>query len=212
MANGVNIFVAGRTQSGKSHLLKQLVADCPRLLVYQTKREDCGYPGVYFDAARGERIAFLSWWGHAVQVCGRFRLVYRPANPYSVEEINFVCALVHTCGSMVLVCEEIMTYLASYDPQKPGVEGITSLLTAGSTAGVTCYLVSQKPCAINHLITSQARIAYLFATHEPSHVSYLRQAFGQEAADRLAGLGQYEYVFWDDTGPERIVQVGKAKE
>jgi hypothetical protein len=137
--------------------------------------------------------------------------VYRPANPYSIGEFNAVCSLAHICGDLTLVCEEIMTYLASYDPQKPGVEGITSLLTAGSTAGINCYLVSQKPTAINHLITSQARRAYLFRVHEPSQVIYLRQAFGSDAADKLEALEQYQYVFWDDSGPERIVEVRKAE-
>jgi hypothetical protein len=60
---------------------------------------------------------------------------------------------------------------------------------------------------ILHRHHQSARRAYLFATHEPVEVIYIRQAFGQAAADRLEQLKQYEHVLWHEDG---TVEVGKA--
>ncbi len=65
MIDGVNIFVAGQTGSGKSELVKRSIGECDRLIVYLPKREDYGYCGVYFDALNGERPHFLEWWDWA---------------------------------------------------------------------------------------------------------------------------------------------------
>jgi hypothetical protein len=225
MIQGVNIFVSGRTQSGKSYLVKRAVAESPRLLVYLTKREDSGYPGIYFDAAAGVcemqdnvgswqttgREAMYEWWRWCEIHGRRFRIVYRPKNPYDLAEFDAIAKLVYQCGDMTLVCEEVMTYLGSYDPRKtdPG-QGVTTLLTAGATRGITTWLLTQRPVRIDHTVTSQARVAYLFATHEPAEVIYIRQAFGQDAADKLVGLELYQHVHWDDRGAQRIVEVCKA--
>ena len=42
MIDGVNIFVAGQTGSGKSYFVKSAIGDAPRLIVYLPKREDSG--------------------------------------------------------------------------------------------------------------------------------------------------------------------------
>ncbi len=209
MSDGINIFVSGRTGTGKSELVKRAIRDCPRLLVYLTKREDHDYPGIYFDGMQttGRRVC-LEWWRYCVAHGRRFRIVYRPANPFSLAEFDSFAKLAYTCGDLTLVCEEVMTYLGSYDPRKtdPG-EGVTTLLTAGRTRGITTWLLTQKPIRIDHTITSQARLAYLFQTHEPAELVYIRQAFGSQAADRLQQLEQYQHVRWTDTGQ---IEVGKA--
>ncbi len=209
MTEGLNIFVSGRTGTGKTYLVRQMIAGCPRLVVYLTKREDHSYPGVYFDGAVvGDRQRMLRWWSYSVQHSRRFRLVYRPKNPFDLGEFDGIAKLVYACGDVTLVCEEIMTYLGSYDPRKtePG-EGVTTLLTAGRTRGITTWLLTQKPIKIDHTLTSQARLAYLFATHEPAEVIYLRQAFGTAAAEKLVALSEYEHVLWSETGD---VRVGRA--
>jgi hypothetical protein len=215
VTDGLNIFVSGRTGTGKTYLVKQAIAACPRLLVYLTKPEDHSYPGVYFGAAGADHVdaeahrrLVLRWWRYCVEHGRRFRLVYRPNNPFDLVEFDAIAKLVYACGDMTFVCEEVMTYLGSYDPRKtePG-EGVTTLLTAGRTRGITTWLLTQKPVKIDHTLTGQARRAYLFATHEPAEVVYIRQAFGSAAADQLQQLGQYEHVVWDETGR---VEVGKA--
>jgi hypothetical protein len=215
MNDGINIFVSGRTGTGKTYLVQRAIADCPRLIVYLTKREDSGYPGVYFDAMNyqqtgkvEERRIFLQWWRHCELGRRRFRLVYRPADIFDFDEFDRICTLVYACGDCTFVAEELMTYTSSYDMRTAGSgQGVKALLTAGRTRGITTWLLSQRPAKIPREITSQARAAYLFATHEPADVQYIREAFGFEASLLLDKLEPYQHVHWQDNGK---VGVGKA--
>jgi hypothetical protein len=220
MSDGVNIFVCGRTGSGKTHLVKRAIAEAPRLLVYLTKREDHGYPGIYFDGMLDDedertvvrmhsKRSMLLWWKWCEERRREFRLVYRPKDIFDFEEFDEICRLVYTCGDMVFVAEELMTYTSSYDMRRPDHgQGCKALLTAGRTRGITTWLLSQRPAKIPREITSQARAAYLFAMHEPADVQYIKEAFGIEAATRLEQLGPFEHVHWTDDG---AIAVAKAQ-
>ena len=196
MANeGRNIFVSGQTGSGKSFLVKRSVADQPRVLVYQIKREDSDYEGVYFDALAGERDTFLRWWKYTNARCGRFRLVYRPADPWNFEEFNRLAGLVYACGDMHFVCEEVGTYVPAWIFRKTdtGMQ-FKTLLTAGRTRGVTCWLMSQRPRGIPIEIKSEAREAFVFKSTEPGDIDYISKWFGRAAEEKMAALEQYQHV------------------
>lgn len=208
MADGINIFVSGRTGTGKSHLVKQAIAACPRLLVYLTKREDHGYPGVYFDGLNEDRRLLLEWWRWCEQRSRRFRLVYRPKDPYDFSEFNAICGLVYACGSMHFVCEEISTYVSPAIFRRTGYAlQFKTLITAGRTRGVTTWLLNQRPTGIPVELKSEARLAYLFHSNEPADVEYIETKFGAAAAEKLAALQEHEHVRWTESGD---VSVGKA--
>ena len=208
MIDGVNIFVAGQTGSGKTELVKRSMGDVDRLLVYLPKREDCGYPGVYFDALNGERESCLRWWSWAHERCQRWRLVYRPADKFNADEFDGICRLVYLCGNCTFIAEEIATYLSTRIFQSVGkYQGIKNLLTAGRTRGVTCYWVNQRCFGIPREVTSEARDAYLFRLQEPADLEYVQDRFGLESRLKLETLQQYEHVHWINTGR---VEVGKA--
>lgn len=209
MAEGVNIFVSGRTGTGKSYLVKQAIADCPRLLVYLTKREDHGYPGLYFDGLQeGERRRLLGWWRHCEQRGRRFRLVYRPRDAYDFTEFDEICGLVYACGDMHFVCEELGTYVSpSIFRRTDYALRFKTLLQAGRTRGITTWLLNQRPIGIPVEVKESSRLAYLFHSNEPADVEYITNKFGVAAAAKLAALGEHQYVRWTETGD---VEVGKA--
>ncbi len=218
MIDGVNIFVAGQTGSGKSYLLKKAIADCPRLIVYLPKREDSDYPGVYFDAIHAtvrepwtsfdDRRAFLTWWAHAKTLCNRFRLVYRPADKFDADEFDSICRLVYACGDCTFVCEEIASYLSPRIFQTVDkYKAIKNLLTAGRTRGVNAWWVTQRCFGIPREVTSEARDAYLFKLQEPADLDYVQDRFGLAARLSMDQLGQYQHVHWINTGQ---VEVAKA--
>ena len=145
MIDGVNIFVAGQTGSGKSFLVKRWIDQTDRLIVYLPKREDADYPGVYFDGLACERDPFLRFWAYTKERCNKFRLVYRPADKFDADEFDRLCRLVYACGDCVFVAEEIASYLSSRIFQSVDrYKGIKNLLTAGRTRGVTCYWLTQR--------------------------------------------------------------------
>ena len=200
---GLNTIVIGRTQSGKTFWTMRQISSAGRLIVYSTKREEVGYPGVYFDALEGERETFLEFWGRCEQAGGNYRIVYRPRDIFDPAEFESVCRLAYAAGNVTLVAEEVMSYCTATTIGP----AFKTLLTAGATRGIHCYLLTQRPFKIPREITSQARRAIIFAVHEAGDVEYIRQTFGQAAAEALAGLQQYEYVDWRETGQ---VTVGKA--
>ncbi|MDD3444130.1 MAG: hypothetical protein PHS60_01860, partial [Zavarzinia sp.] len=205
MTDGRNIFVCGRTGSGKTWLLqRQLLIGVRRLIVYLPKREEVGYAGIYFDAFNQERSDFYRAWLDAWSSGGNHRLIYRPDDPFETATFDRICMGVYHAGDCTFVAED----LAGYVNERSGLgAGFKTLLTAGRTRGVTTYLVTQRPYRIPREVTSQAREAYLFATHEPNDVAYIREAFGVDAAAAMERAGQYEYVHWIETGK---VEVGKA--
>jgi hypothetical protein len=209
MIDGVNIFVAGQTGSGKSELVKRSMGpDVERLIVYQPKREDCGYPGVYFDALAGERVKFLTWWDYTNDRCGRWRLVYRPRDKFDADEFDAACRLAYTVGDCTFIAEEIGAYLSTRIFETKGrYQGIKDLITAGRTRGITCWWITQRPFGIPRHVTSEARDAYLFHLAEPADLDYVQERFGLEARLKLDQLKQYEHVHWINTGN---VEVGKA--
>ena len=208
MIDGVNIFVAGQTGSGKSYFVKRALADAQRLFIYQPKREDGDYPGVYWDALAGERSSCLQWWDYVNDRCAAWRIVYRPADKFGADEFDGICRLVYAVGNCTFVAEEIASYLSSRIFASVGrFQGIKNLLTAGRTRGVTCYWVTQRCFGIPREITSEARDAYLFRLQEPADLDYVQDRFGLETRLKLGQLGQYQHVHWVNTGK---VEVGKA--
>lgn len=204
MNEGRNILICGRTGTGKSFLVKKLLADADRLIVYGPKREEHDYPGCYFDGMEEEGFKrFVWWWYSCVKTCGRFRIVYRPADLFDIGEFDKVANLAYACGRVTFVCEELMTYTTERNIE----QGFKRLLVAGRTRGIDCYMLTQRPFKIPREVTSQAREAYIFATHEPTDLDYIRQTFGTETAAKLETLEQYQHVHWLDTGQ---VDVGKA--
>ncbi len=204
MTEGRNIFVCGRTGSGKSYLVKRAIATARRMVVYLPKREDADYPGVYFDAFADEASDFWRAWLHAYRDGGAYRLVYRPADPFDPAAFDRVCMGVYHAGDLTFVAEDLAGYVNERGGMGPGLK---TLLTAGRTRNVTTWLLTQRPYRIPREVTSQAREAFLFATHEPNDVAYLKEAFGVAAAEALERLGQYEYVHWTEDGN---VETGKA--
>ncbi len=208
MIDGVNIFVAGQTGSGKSFLVKRWIDQADRLIVYLPKREDADYPGVYFDGLACERDPFLRFWAYTKERCNKFRLVYRPADKFDADEFDRLCRLVYACGDCVFVAEEIASYLSSRIFQSVDrYKGIKNLLTAGRTRGVTCYWLTQRCFGIPREVTSEARDAYLFRLQEPADLDYVQDRFGIEARLKVEQLQPYHHVHWTNTGK---VEVGKA--
>jgi hypothetical protein len=209
MVDGVNIFVAGQTGSGKSYLVKQSIDQAERLVIYQPKREDSDYGGVYFDGlVTRDWERCLEWWLYAKERCNRYRIIWRPKDKFNAEEFDLLCRLVYACGDCTFVAEEIASYLSSRIFQCVGrYQGIKNLLTAGRTRGVTCYWLTQRCFGIPREVTSEARDAYLFRMQEPADLDYIQERFGLEARLKVTTLQEYEHVHWINTGKS---EVGKA--
>lgn len=200
MNEGRNNFVCGVTGCGKTYLVKRLIKDDTRLVIYDSKRGEYGDQGICFDGRQPDGYTqFVKYWERHHQ--DRFRLVYMPDDIYSLDEFDAVCRLAYALGQLTLVAEEIMTYTTSHALKRADKgQGFKRLLTAGRSKNISTYLLTQRPFSIPREVTSQARTAYLFRTHEQSDINYIKQTFGADAAEQVASLTGYDHIEWNNDG------------
>jgi len=185
----------GKSGSGKSHLVKKLIADKPRLLVYDTMSEY--EQGVIFE----DCIKFLEFWKHVYR--GNFRMVYRPEyNPQ--DEIDEIAEDVYFLGRLCFVLEEVTAYCSPNFIS----DQLAHIVQRGRHKDIELIATTQRPYGLHRLLTSMASDIYIFNTNEPRDRQYLSALLGSEVEEKLNSLQKYEYIHWKD-GVEGL-EIGKA--
>lgn len=134
-----------------------------------------------------------------------FRVLYQPsvAPPLSLEEpapgldrhFAAVTQIVIACGRLIYAIDEIDRFTsAGYAPP-----GLDYLINQGRHVQVSMVCSSRRPAQIPRELTSQAHLFYVFKNTEPGDLDYLKPYLGKEAIDRLPGLGDYEFVRWEES-------------
>jgi energy-coupling factor transporter ATP-binding protein EcfA2 len=183
------ILVIGKRGSGKSYLVKKLIENETRLLVYDVMSEsNPPYFGVTF--LTEEKNQFTWFWRQFYK--RDFRLVYRPINPKA--EIDWIAQCVFALGNMTFVCEEIDSFCTSYDMP----ESFRYIVQRGRHKNITLIGVTPAPFGINRDLTRQAKEIYVFNTNEPRDIQYLKDLLGNEIEKKIGELKLYEYVKWTD--------------
>jgi hypothetical protein len=188
------ILIFGKRGSGKTVLNQKLIADTPRLLIFDTLGEYS--QGVVCENA--QQLADF-WERHHA---GNFRIIYRPLKP--AEEINAVAGLVWSCGKMTFSVEEIDCFCG---PQQIE-DNFAQIIQRGRHRDIELIGVTQRPYGIHRLLTSQAKEIYIFNTNEPRDREYLRNLLGGDIEAKLDQLKQFEYVKWTDGSQDLVI--GKA--
>jgi len=204
VTEGRNILVCGRTGTGKTFWTLQQLEHVERLFCYVPKLEEASYPGVYFDGRAGERPACWQWLDYSLRRCGRFRIVYHPANPWSYAEFDRVCQGIYLLGDVTFVAEDLVGYTGRADLKSDEATGFRSLLCDGRTRSIECYLLTQRPHGIPVEVRSECREARIFALNHAGDVQYIKQSFGDVTTQKLDELGQYQHVHWDEVQPPEI--------
>lgn len=187
-------LIFGKRGSGKSYLARKLIADCKRLVIYDTMRE---YDqGLIFEDF-GELARFWR------QVYRRdFRLIYRPQDHEGdFRQIANFCWL---CGRLTFLVEEIDIFSNPHtiDP------AFRNIINRGRHQEINLIGIVQRPFGIHRSLTSQAKEVYAFNTNEPRDREYIKNLLGSEMDRALDGLEKYEYALWHD-GRDKI-EVGRA--
>lgn len=179
--------VFGQRGSGKTTRAAALVADKPRVLVYDSLGHDYCNGVVCEDRRTFERLWRASY-------RGRFRLVYRPRDPQA--EFPEICRLASACGNLSFLVEEVDLYFraAQCDP------AFTNVISRGRHDGVELIAVTQCPTGFGSLLRAQAHEWYIFATREPRHVDYLVDRCVGLDPQRVLALQKFEYLHYVDGG------------
>lgn len=194
-------LVIGKRGSGKSVLTKHLIRNDRRLVVYDIMSEYV--EGIVFDDA--EMCECREFWRHIYRQS--FRIIYRPLRPK--VEIEWLAWAAFALGDLTFVVEEIDSICTPFDIPLP----MQSVIQRGRHKNIELIGVTPAPFGIHRDLTRQAKDIFIFRTSEPRDIKYLRQLLGERIEDRLAALGEYEFVHWSDAQEElRIGKVQNGKE
>ena len=180
-------LVIGKRGSGKSYLVKKMIQDEKRLVIYDIMSEYM--QGVVFDG-QSEKDQLKWFWRQFYM--RDFRIIYRPV--LVKQEIDWIAKLVFTLGDITFVCEEIDSFCTSYDMP----ETFSAIVQRGRHKRIQLIGVTPAPFGINRDLTRQAKEIYIFNTKEPKDIDYLKNLMGVEIEEKLNALQQYEFVKWTD--------------
>lgn len=187
-------LIFGKRGSGKSYLAKKKIQQHSRHLIYDTL-------GEYTDGVVIASLPELSEFWHKVYR-RPFRIIYQPLDPE--QEFDLICELVWGCENMTFLVEEVDRYARPLAMTLPFKE----IIQRGRHRDITFIGVTQRPHGVDKLITSQAKVMYLFNTTEPRDIQYFQDVVGGEVIEKFAELKEYEYVKWQD-GTDQL-EIGRA--
>ena len=183
-------LIVGKTGSGKTVKTVKLIADCPRVIMFDTQNKDYIDGVMFYDMNELKRF-----WLKVYQ--GRFRLIYRPLDP--LAEFEEICRLAFLCGDLTIVAEELPSLCGA---QSIGPE-LRKLIFRGRMNDIHFIGLMQRPIGIHRDITSQASEIYIFNIDEPGDVKYFQNRIGRDVEEKIRRLEPYQYLHWID-GAEEI--------
>ena len=177
MASNYVISVFGHKGSGKSTLVKELVAEHKRVIVFDTM-------GEYDDAIEDYNTAVREL--GRVQDARRFRVAIRLPEDDDALDAMEVAYEVPRC---LVVFEETSFYCSP--STMPTI--LKKFVRYGRHREISQVYVSRRPAEINRDLTAQSDLIVSFRQHEPNDVDYLRKLMGSQA-DKLPHLREYRII------------------
>lgn len=174
-------FVSGQRGSGKSYWVKHEIESLSRYMVFDTMNE-----------YEGRKIEDLEELADHCQSAGDgfLEAVYDPSDPQA--ELPWFCRIAYAVGNVCVIIEEVDVFADPYNMP----EYLGQVVKRGRHRGVNLMAVSQRPAAVNRLLTSQASRFVIFRHFEPRDIAYFRSIIGPYA-EKLPTLGLYEFYVID---------------
>ena len=179
-------IVIGKRGSGKSVLVKHLIRETQRLVIYDIMTE---YKhGVCFGQEDLDEL--LTFWHKVYR--GEFRILYRPLKVK--EEIEWLARGVYVLGDITFVVEEIDAVCTAWVMP----EWLSYCVQRGRHKNIELIGVTPAPFGINRDLTRQAKRIIVFNTNEPKDLDYLAALLGSDVKRLVPALGAYEFMEWND--------------
>lgn len=189
--------IYGRRGSGKTTLVKQLVGDRPRLVVFDPMGEyarTAGFRRVASVAGvlaqlkagwgSGFRIAFDVQGDYAEQLHSLAVLLWQAQEPYDAGR---------DCRPITLVVEEMnLGYPAT--SQRRNLDGFTHACLQGRHRGLEVIGVTQRPALVHPNFRGNAAVSYIFALEDEGDVAVMLKKLGRKHDAQLRGLADFAYL------------------
>lgn len=186
-------LVVGRTQSGKSTLVRRMVAGYSSLVVIDHKRQ--------FELPRTiivERspALFRQTWPQRAR-----RVIYRP-DPYATKgaDVAEVLTRVLTYGRTAVVVDEA-TNLCTQGWILPAYR---RLITEGASLWIPVYSLTQRPVGVHNILLTEADDVFVFDLAGSGDREKVASFFGDELEDRSGEPYSFAYAGLSTAG--RVVR------
>jgi hypothetical protein len=195
------LVVLGHKGSGKTQLTRKFLDAVPRSVCIDTIGE---YGGVVIEDPYS-----LSDYLETAKHLERFRVSYRDLGMSGVQPER-IFEMLKGLRDCWLCLEEASKWTG---PSNTTLDEVKWFLQYGRHNRISVVLVARRPAELDRMGTAQADTIVSFSQHEPRDREYIAKLGGTECADRIAGLGQYEWDYVMDTHPEiRDVLEGFSEE
>jgi len=174
---------------GKTVKLRRLLMDCSRSVVVNTLNRDGFTNGVVFNTFADLKKFWLKVYQR------NFRLIYSPLHgdiAKTCDEVGEICELAMACKNMTLAIEEMNVL---FEEQRVPQE-LNDIIYSGREPGIEFIGVAQSPTGFGPVMRSMTKEAFIFHTHEDSHLQVFRKLVGKDAAEAIRTLSNYQYVHW----------------
>ena len=181
--------IFGIRGGGKTVKLRRLLLDCHRSVTINTLNRDGFNNGVVFHTVPDlKKFWVKTYWRN-------FRLIFSPEHgdiEKTAKEVGEICNLALACGDMTLAVEEMNVLFEDF--RVPAE--FNQVVFAGREPGIELIGVAQQPVGFGSVMRSMTKEAFLFHTHEDSHLAIFRKLIGNDAAEAVRTLSNYQYVHW----------------
>lgn len=187
-------LVVGKTGSGKTCKVVNIIQEHERIIMFDTQGKDYTDGVMFYDLHE-----LRKFWLKVYR--GNFRLIYRPLDP--VTEFEEICKIAFTCRNLTIVAEELpsLCTAAVIGPE------FRKVIFRGRMNDIRFIGLMQRPIGIHRDITSQASEIFIFNIDEPGDVKYFKNRIGQDTEEKIRQLETYQYLHWQDGDKE--LEVGK---
>lgn len=192
MKQGV-LVVLGHKGSGKSQLTRRFLETVPRSICVDTMGE---YGGVVIEDPHS-----LAEYLEANKRKPYFRIAYRDNGQNETIKPETVLKMLANLRDTWLCLEEASKYGEAGNSNRM-IREARWFVQYGRHYGISVLLVARRPQEIDRMATANADTVVSFVQQEPRDLDYVRQLGGEDAARRIASLGQYEWDYVVDQHAE----------
>lgn len=109
-------------------------------------------------------------------------------------------------GSWCLCVDELY-----YQERVLGLGGdVIKLLTQGRSKRISCVVGMQRPAWVSRFALSEPTHVFCFRLGDKRDLKALRDGVGDELADAVSDLDQYQFAYWHKT--KRQLKIGRAND
>lgn len=198
-------FFAGKSQSGKTTLVRLFINKYPRVVIHDRKHEWGAFAqrNHYYIATVPEQLYTLL---HK----GAKRIIYQAASP-EIDDFDDVCKIIYDLGNITFVIDEA----ASYCPTGRVPFWCGELLRLGSGRGIGVISLTQRPRDVANVLLSESTIIVSFRLSLQTDRTKIAETCGkivdpnlpedQEARKKiksLATLRKFHFMVFDSNTDE----------